>query len=277
MTEDSSSRGERLAWVVMQYLWQEEAEAQSITQMTPPDGVLEFIASQPGLMEICEHMPTTLLEFAPQLAIPGFAGPLEHRIEEEFQASLREYEGRRVRQDKGGSGLTTNGLCPACSEEFALRHPTFGDYEPAMVACGFVQGNGAGLGPYTNAYPAFDHLIWLFSSGSDWLPGPHRAYLLQGMKEWGVWPWMSTARDSNYDSIHSSALWRQLRDALDSTESEISLTADARLDLSERILHTRDKLGLPESVESLIERFMEERVIETWLIEERKMRSRRQA
>jgi hypothetical protein len=58
--------------------------------MTPPDEVVQFITSQPGLMEICERIPSRLLEFAPQLAIPGFAGPLERRIEEAFQISVRD-------------------------------------------------------------------------------------------------------------------------------------------------------------------------------------------
>ena len=277
MMEDSSSRGERLAWVVMQHLWQEEVEFRPITQMTPPDEVVRFIASQPGLMEVCECMPGALLEFAPQLAIPGLAGSLERRIEEEFQVSIREYANRRMRKDKSGSALTTNGLCPACDEEFALRHPTFGDYEPAMVACGFVQGNGSGLGPHTKAYPSFDFIVWLLSGSSDWLPRPHHAYLLRGMKEWIVWPWMGKESESEYDGIHAGALWRQLHDAVDGSKDSIMLTNDAKLDLSDRIQHCREMLELPESVESLTDRFMGEQVIETWLSEEQKLRARRQA
>lgn len=275
MTGESSPRGERLAWVVMQHLWQEEAEAQLITQMTPPDEVIQFITSQPGLLEACERLPNRLLEFAPQLAIPGCAGPLERWIEEEFQASVREYADRRTRQDNGGSAITTNGLCPACNEEFALRHPTFGDYEPAIVACGFVQGNGAGLGPHTKAYPAFDHLVWLFSSRSDWLPRPHHAYLLQGMKEWIVWPWMGKVSDSDYDGIYSGALWRQLHDALDDSRISVTMTLDAKSDLSDRIQHSHDILSLPESVPDLVDRFTTEQVIEAWLRREKKMRNRR--
>jgi hypothetical protein len=191
--------------------------------------------------------------------------------------SLSRCAARRTRQDKSGSALTTNGLCPACEEEFALRHPTFGDYEPAMVACGFVQGNGGGFGPHTKTYPAFDHLIWLLSSRSNWLPRSHHAYLLQGMKEWTVWPWMGKASDSNYDGTHSGALWRQLHDALDGSNDSITLTNDAKLDLSDRIQHCQEILGLSESVGSLTDRFVAEHVIEIWLSEERKMRARRQA
>ena len=37
MTEGSNRRGENLAWIVMQHLWQSEAEYRSITQITPPE------------------------------------------------------------------------------------------------------------------------------------------------------------------------------------------------------------------------------------------------
>jgi hypothetical protein len=171
--------------------------------------------------------------------------------------------------------LSSNGLCPACDEEFSLRHPTFGDYEPAMVACGFVQGNGGGLGPHAKAYPAFDFIVWLFSSSSDWLPRPSHAYLLQGMKEWTVWPWMGKESDSEYDSIHSGALWRQLRSALGDWKDNIMWTSDARRDLNDRIRHCRKILGLPESAESLADRFLAEQVAETWLFAKRKMMEHR--
>lgn len=149
--------------------------------------------------------------------------------------------------------------------------------EPAMVACGFVQGNGGGFGPSTKAYPTFDYLIWLLSSQSDWLPRSHHAYLLQGMKEWTVWPWMGKASESDYDGTHSGALWRQLHDALGCSDDSITLTDDAKLDLSDRIQHCREILRLSESVGNLTDRFVAEQVIETWLSEERKMRARRQA
>ncbi len=274
MTNGANRRGESLAWVVMQHLWQEEAESRPITQMTHPDEVIHFIASKPGLDEVCERMPRRLLEFAPQLAIPGFAGPLEKLIDQEFQLSVRKYADRRAKQDRGGSALTTNGLCPACDEELSLRHPTFGDYEPAMVACGFVQGNGAGLGPHTKAYAAFEYLIWLLSRRSDWLPRLHHAYLLKGMKEWAVWPWLGESSDSDYASIHAGALGRFLHNLLDEPKHSITMTVEAQLDLRERIQYSRQILDLPESTSTLVDRFMAERVIEAWLSEESERKQR---
>jgi len=277
MTEDSTSRGDRLSWIVMQHLWQQEVESLGITQLTPPDQVIQFINSQPGLSEICSRMPRRLLEFAPQLAIPGFGGPMEIVIEREFQLSIQKYSERRARHDRGGSALTTNGLCPSCDEEFALRHPTFGDYEPAMVACGFTQGNGAGFGPAVRAYPTIDYLIWLLSSRSDWLPPLHRTYLLQGMKEWAVWQWWGESSDSDYAGEHAGALCQLLFDALDKSKRKIKMTREAESDLRERIQHARCILDLPESSSVLADKFMGEQVIEAWLFKEKKRKRRRAA
>jgi hypothetical protein len=142
MSEHSSVRGENLAWIVMQHLWQEEAQTWSITQLTPPEEVVEFILTQPGLREASETMPKVLVELAPQLAIPGFAGPLEPAIQRAYEKSVRECEARKRTASTFGAGLTTTQQSPACDEEFALRHPTFGEYRPSSVACSFVQGNG---------------------------------------------------------------------------------------------------------------------------------------
>ena len=141
-------------------------------------------------------------------------------------------------------------------------------------------GQGKEVSRYSShavVYPAFDYLVWLLSSRSDWLPRSHHAYLLQGMKEWTIWPWSGKVSDSDYDGTHSGALWRQLHDALNGSNDGITLTNDAQLDLSDRIQHSREILGLSESVGVLSDRFMAEQIIETWLSEERKMRARRQA
>ena len=274
MTTASDGRGERLAWTVMQHLWQTAAEQQPITQMTPPDEVIQFIRSQPGLMETCDRMPCRLLEFAPQLAIPGFGGPLEPRIEEEFRSSVRNHGERRAKQDQSGSALTVNALCPACDEEFALRHPTFGDYKADQVACGYVQGNGAGLGPATRAFPYFDYLVWFLSSRSGWIPRPQHDFLLKGMKKWTAWLWMGHESSSDYTGVHAGALWRNLYKCLKSGRTSFTLTKSAQTDLHERIKHSRTILDLPESVPELIDRFMDERVIDEWLSQKRDMAKR---
>ncbi len=73
-------------------------------------------------------------------------------------------------------------------------------------------GQGKEVSRYSShavVYPAFDYLVWLLSSRSDWLPRSHHAYLLQGMKEWTIWPWSGKASDSDYDDTHSG-VWQDL-------------------------------------------------------------------
>ena len=60
------ARGVRLAWTAMQMQWEKEAELNSITQISRPQIVFEFIDSYPGLNEICHDYPSILAEYAPQ-------------------------------------------------------------------------------------------------------------------------------------------------------------------------------------------------------------------
>jgi len=67
-----TDRGNRLAWAAMQMRWQEDAERLGITQMTPPDQVLTFIADRPAL-QTTAHLNLLslryLLAYSPQLSI----------------------------------------------------------------------------------------------------------------------------------------------------------------------------------------------------------------
>lgn len=272
MSPGSSRRGESLAWTVMQHIWQCAAEDEWITQMSPPEEVVGFIRKQPGLMEVCLEMPDVLLEFAPQLAIPGVGGQLEKAIEVAYQQSVVQQEQRRNNNDNGGSALTINGLCPACEDCFALRHPTFGDYDEANVACGYVIGNGAGLGPHTHACPIFDYLMWFLSSQSNWLPRKHHAYLLQGMKDWAMWLWNGWDTDSNYAGAAAGALSEWMNSCDPRQQTTKQLPANATADLFSRIEYSRELLDLPECSEELADRFFAERIIEGWF-DERARRS----
>ncbi len=273
MSSDSSRRGERLAWIAMQHIWQEESETKPITQLTPPPEVIEFISAQPGLLEVCEAMPDVLLEFAPQLAISGCGGPIERAIETAYQRSKQEQQQRRVEGCPGGSALTRNGLCPACEDCFALRHPSFGDYDAANVACGYVIGNGAGLGPHTTAFPIIDYLIWFLSAKSHWLPRRQHAYLLQGMKDWAMWLWHGGESDSEYRGSEAGALFRWLTET--KGHDRRRLPPAAASDVFDRINHCRELLGLPERTQELVDRFVAERIIEGWSDSRRQLLKRR--
>jgi hypothetical protein len=261
MTSKSSSRGESLAWIVMQQLWQDKAENLPITQMTRPSLVVDFMRSQPGLSELFDRMPSNVLEFAPQLAIRGVGQEFESAIERVYRRSVREADARRARNDRFGSGITTNHLSPPCDECFALRHPTFGDYNPGEIACGFVQGYGGGFGPHTRAFPVMEYVVWLLSKDSAWLPPGHRAFLLRGMKEWGVWPWSEYERDSY--SGAGAGVFYSLMTSFEGRKG-FRMTPQAIADLSSRVAHAKKTLHLPEHTADLTERFLAENFIESW-------------
>jgi hypothetical protein len=158
-----------------------------------------------------------------------------------------------------------------------LRHPTFGDYEPAMVACGFVQGHGAGLGPLVRAFEPVDYLVWLLSRDSLWLPLRHRTYLLEGMKQWAVWPWRGQNADSDYSGEHAG----KLRDLLLDTSSQkqirsFKLSNDALADIRDRTEYSRALLGFSDSTDELASALVRERIPQSWFAaQDRRRRKRR--
>jgi hypothetical protein len=77
--------GERLAWSYMQLEWAEAAELNKVTLVTPPGIVHRFIESHAGLLETAETFPELLIEYAPQLTIRGFEGPVLGVLEENYR------------------------------------------------------------------------------------------------------------------------------------------------------------------------------------------------
>ena len=64
-------RGHRLARAAAQMMWQRADSERPVCQVTPPEQVLDFIHSSPGLADACIEHPSYLLSYAPQLALPA--------------------------------------------------------------------------------------------------------------------------------------------------------------------------------------------------------------
>lgn len=238
-----AARGARLAWAAMQMMWQERARELSICQITPPDQVLNFIRSQPGLSEACFRDPLYLISYAPQLLIPGFAGEFEELIESLYQWNLNCW----------GSFPTL----------FALRHPEFGHCAPEDVAACYVQGELNG--PPVRLYDQIDYIAWLLSEASSWMPQRIRAFLLKGMKEWAVWP--SDLVQMSILEVEprpdSGAFVKCLHEA--KLADSLKLSKAGYRDIQGRLQFAADLLGLPESGTVLTERFLTSGFIEGWL------------
>lgn len=256
------ARGVRLAWTAMQMQWEKEAEINAITQITRPEGVLEFIDSQPGLNEICHYYPDILAAYAPQLTIKGFGGDFENDFELLLENSIKKQRKYRDQKSDFGSGLTTNKLPPACSEEIALRHPTFGDYQSSTIACQFVQGE---LGsPETKFYDTFEYIVWFLSSDAEWLPAKIRDFLIDGMKNWKVWFTPST--DIRYDiaKIFLNSLWRA------KSYKTFRFGKKTKESLKDWIIHSFKVLNISDDPDIVIEKFLSNGFIEHYFAKRRK-------
>ena len=242
--------GERLAWAYMQMNWVKEAEETPITPLTPFKEVHNFISRHPGLLWTCQDFPSLLVEWAPQLVIPGFEGALLETIEKAYQASCSKQS--------------------PCEDEFALRHPSFGNISPVSIASAYFHGDM--FGPTTSPYEEADHLFWLFSQKSEWLPPRVRECLLKGVAGWTRWRWHQYDKDENSRWENCGAL----ADAFfkSSASRSFKLTRAMESDLEHRIDISIKLLGLPESVDTIKDRFLAYHVIEKTIVAEKEIKKR---
>src|ERR1041385_1455439 len=220
---EPQAMGERLAWTAWQRDWIETADAKKISQVTRPETVLEFIASQRGLTETCHDFPIFLATYAPQLTIQGFGGPFEADFDLLMKRDSR-------------------------ADELALRRPAPQRGDPANIACQFVQGDIGG--PRSTYYDHFDYLIWLLSDASNWLPRDIRELLQRGMREWDVWP-RADQMMRDWDRPFLKAIWNARE-----KKKNFTLTEPLREDLLRLIERSLAKLQLTESAAELQRRFI---------------------
>lgn len=272
-----AKRGWRMACAAMQMVWQQEADNRPITQITPPELVHDFIASQPGLEATCAGNLAYLVSYVPQLVIRGFGAVYEEDIESAYQRSRAACMLRRESNSTFGIALTTDGRSPTCDDEFALRDSDFGKYDAPHVACGFVQGNYVASGPPVIYYSHIDYAAWLLSDESKWLPAPIRVVLTRGMAEWGVWPWDSRERRAIEDfGFEDQGFTGAFADALyeSNTRPALCLSNDARRDLEHRLKFSASLLRLSEDGMELSARMLESDFLDLYYVGKAKRHKR---
>jgi hypothetical protein len=253
-TEDAQDWGQRLAWTAMQLAWTDMAQSIPISPLTPPDDVLDFIYESPGLYEVGMEFPTLLAEYAPQLTIPGFEGDFEKEFEAEYLQTVERGKKKRAEKSREGSALTTDKQSPECEERWALRHQHFGYYQSQYVADAYF--GGGMFGPRVSPYLDSEHLIWLFSSASDWLPSHIKPLLLDGMAKLHKWQW----GEYKYDHKGSWENYGEFSDALYefiNNGTAFNWTSNLKNDVRSCIQSAIDELKLPETAEVLLDRFIQ--------------------
>lgn len=229
-------RGHRLARAAAQMTWQQADEEHPISQITQPEEVLDFIDSHPGLADACIENPAYLLNYAPQLALPGVAGWLQELIDETWQKARDRAEADEVDPD------SPEGLVALMEDVgyLALRDVDIIRAEPPDAARTWV--NGGFNKPLARAYEVIDYAGWLVSERSLWLESSIRVALLDGIARWGVWPeW-----NENIGHPETVTLLQRLDEPAQHLD-EIQAVMRQRLSVTVR------KLCLPETAETLVD------------------------
>ncbi len=271
--DDAKSWGERLAWTAMQLNWVDSAERIPISPLTPPEVVLRFVQDHAGLFETCIAFPRLAAEYAPQLTIRGMGADLEPVFEEEYKKSVTKSAETREKYPRQGSALTTTSIGPRCDEEWALRHPTFGDYLPVHLADAYFHGGT--FGPQVSPFRGLDHALWLLSEASDWLPTEIHGCLLEGVSRGFHWPWggirsgTDTEGDWNAYGALNKLIWKCVE-----SRTKFAWDQESRADAIERVRLSAHVLALPEPPEALLESFIAHEFPQKYIALEREMQYR---
>jgi hypothetical protein len=141
-----------------------------------------------------------------------------------------------------------------CDEEWSLRHLSFGNYPPSEVAHAYFSG---GLfGPPVSPYEHAEHLFWLLSSSSDWLPIPHHEILIDGMASWASWTW-TESKGKPRTNKGLAPLAAALQAAAEGKAKRLRLSKAVKGDVLSRIEFAIDTLELSDASETIFDRFME--------------------
>jgi TIR domain len=235
------SLGLRLAWTALQRQWSESANEQRITQVTRPDRVLSFIASQVGLAETCHDFPFFLATYAPQLTIHGFGGAFES----DFDKLMKTHPG---------------------AAELSLRRRPIRRRAAVNIARQYVQGEL--FGPTPQHFSHFEYLVWLLARDSEWLPREIRSLLRRGMREWEVWP-------NDLSKFGAASLIEGIVDAREA-KMAYALTPTTKLELLSAFSQALDSLGLTDDPPSILRTFLRLKYIE-YMVENRRAERIRRA
>lgn len=269
-SDDAFERGERLARTAMQLRWTQAAKDRAVTILTPPEAVRGFVASHPGLMDACVEWPSLLVEDAPQSSFAGFEGDSDEAIEAGYQDSCRRAEATRRGSQRSAlhSRLTT-------SRQHATKNgrcgiPIFRTVRASDGReCLFCRGI---FGPEVSPYEQADHLFWLLSADSSWLPERIHSFLKDGMAEWAVWHWPERGNDG---WRNEGAPFAQLWDCRRARSSAFIWTTVAEDDSMHRIDRSITTLGLPESPQLIRDRFVADQFAERYLLASARRKVRR--
>ncbi|RHO54815.1 toll/interleukin-1 receptor domain-containing protein [Ruminococcaceae bacterium AM07-15] len=168
-------KSQALAWACMRYNWIKEAFEMGLNQFTPPEKIIEFINTHPGMYDACVCNIDYLALYAPQLLFQE--GEFKEKFKEQYSNSKKSLLSTTFPNDYQ-CGLTTDHKAPSCNRLYALMDEEFGRYSSISVLRHFIEGEQ--LGPAPSYVDYWIGLIMLTSHYADIYPEKVRDYLLSG-------------------------------------------------------------------------------------------------
>jgi TIR domain len=226
------ARGHRMARAAAQIMWQRANEDLKISQITPPDQVLDFIKNHPGLADACIENLACTLSYAPQLALPPVAGWFQEAVDAAYVQARELVRAQGFDPDSQAGGAW---LIISAAGYLALHDIELAKANPQRAA--FVWMEGALGGLTVRVYEAYDYIGWLFSESSRWLGSEMRYVLWYGIAERGEWP-PSEETLSYLDDKHRNKTQSYIAECFAKTTRRLRLdeTGD---ELADRLLATR--------------------------------------
>jgi hypothetical protein len=238
-----AERGKYLAWTALQLDWSAHAEQEKICAVTHPEVIHDFIRRFSGLKEICLSNPRHVACYAPQLTIPQFSGFLAPAFDDAMNASI-EHNKRLVSPRR------------EFDEEWCLRHPAHGGYQSSEISHNYFSGQM--FAPKADGYEGFEHVVWLLSPHSHWLPEDVREILIQGSLCSPLW----LAGSSSYFD-NDNALLHAIQQA--SAPSKFKFTKRIRQSLDQMVEQALVTLKLDSNAQEISDLFVRLKFAENYL------------
>lgn len=256
--------GESIAWAALQNFWVVDAEENDISPLSEPKHVLDYISRNPGLEEMCFKHPKELARWAPQLTIPGFGDKFEKTFEKLYQESLRKY---RLKEDFDHK-LIHGKRRVYCEKIWCGRHPKFGNYYSESIGYKYFHGSRTPSSPWESP----DHIFWLLSKKSSWMPNHIRKFLLEGLKKWpDSWPW---EMEKGNKVKAKKDLMDELRNCI-ATGKQFEWNDELKKYVRGRIDESIKQLDLPESNQTILKRFIANKFAENHIEYRKKVEKKR--
>ena len=245
-SDHGRNRGINIANSALQSDWSFDGEELDISPLTNPEIVHQYIRKWPGLYDYSRANANILALYAPQLTMPEF----DSGFEDVFDDLLKPNNPKSNVIFSYSSFDTIDGKEPLCGDIIAYRHPSFGNYKIDTISRSYFYAHNTSY--LRSNYDLFEGLIWLLSSGSNWLPERYRDTFITGILTRDTWINQNT-------EFWSNEFIEELRKK---SRNEFAFTKSVTTGLIDLISQTLNELNIKDDPNRIVKQFKDRGIID---------------